>query len=493
MADLADAPTVHGPSGFHRSLRLRDGLVLGITVAAVAMASIGGSVGALGAWGAVALWGLASLVAFAQNHLFAEMAAMFPDKPGGITLYAHEAWQRHGKGVGALAAWGYWMGWSLSLSVFGLTIGGLVQAEWFPHATWSFSDGAIQVGLVQLIAAGTLILTWLLNLLGTKGVLATNYVVFAFLLIAFAAFIIGPFAAGDWRASNLHWAVSLPGHTLGGLHLAIVWLWLMGWTVASTELGATFAPEMRDPHREVPKVLRWTSLFVLVVVALIPLAAAGALGEKGIASNPVGFYAAEVTKVIGPLGGVVIALVCAALFISMSVGTADGSRALYGMARDGLTLPVLNHLNRHRMPARAMTLDLVVNMILVFFVGNVLGVIFASNVGYFIAILFALTGFLLLRHERPDAPRPLRLGAWAVPAAVLLSLYTVVLLVVGALSPKLAGYGGIKEQLIGVGLLVLGLIGYGAARLQHNRTPAQAPAPIAVTGAGAMPADAEAH
>jgi amino acid transporter len=480
---MADAlkPVAESTHGFHRTLRLRDGLILGITVAAVAMASIGGSVGALGAWGAVVLWAVACGVAFVQNHLFAEMASMFPDKPGGITLYAHEAWKRYGSSFGALAAWGYWMGWSLSLSVFGLTIGGLVQAQWLPHATWAFSDGAIQVGLPQLIATGLLVATWALNLLGTKGVLATNYVVLACLMVAFAVFIAGPFVAGDWHASGLHWSLGLPGQSLGGWRLAIVWLWLMGWTVASTELGATFTPEMRDPHREVPRVLRWTALFVLVVVALIPLAAAGSIGEKAVAANPVGFYATEVSKVIGPLGGLIIAVVCAALFISMSVGTADGSRALYGMARDGLTVPFLATLNRHRMPARAMTLDLVVNLVLVFFIGNVLGVIFASNVGYFIALLFAIIGFLLLRRDQAKAVRPMRLGRWAVPVAVVLSVYTVVLLIVGAFSPGLAGYGGLKEQLTGLGLLVLGLIGYAITRALRTRT-AISPGPLPVPG-----------
>jgi amino acid transporter len=491
MADALKAVAEAGTQGFHRTLRLGDGFVLGITVAAVAMASIGGSVGALGAWGAVALWAVACIVALVQNHLFAEMASMFPDKPGGITLYAHEAWQRYGKSFGALAAWGYWMGWSLSLAVFGLTIGALVQSEWFPHATWTFSDGAIRVGLPQLIAAGLLLATWALNLLGMRGVLATNYAVLACLVVAFMLFIAGPFAAGDWHASGLHWSIGLAGQSLGGWRLAIVWLWLMGWTVASTELGATFTPEMRDPHRQVPRVLRWTALFVLVVVVLLPLSAAGSIGEKAIAGNPVGFYATEVGTVIGPLGGLVIAVVCAALFISMSVGTADGSRALYGMARDRLTVPFLGVLNRHRMPARAMTLDLVVNLVLVFFVGNVLGVIFASNVGYFIAILFAVTGFILLRRDRPTAARPLRLGGWAIPVAVLLSLYTAVLLLVGAFSPGLAGYGGLKEQLTGLGLLVLGLIGYGITRARDTRSgvsPARPPAPDAVPNSPDRPA-----
>jgi hypothetical protein len=45
------------PSGkFVRTLKLRDGFALGLTVSAVALASIGGCVATLGAWAAAALW-----------------------------------------------------------------------------------------------------------------------------------------------------------------------------------------------------------------------------------------------------------------------------------------------------------------------------------------------------------------------------------------------------------------------------------------------------
>jgi amino acid transporter len=111
-------------------------------------------------------------------------------------------------------------------------------------------------------------------------------------------------------------------------------------------------------------------------------------------------------------------------------------------------------------------------------------VIFASNVGYFIALLFAVTGFILLRRDQPETTRPLRLGGWAVPVAIVLSVYTVVLLLVGALSPGLAGYGGLKEQLTGLGLLMLGLIGYAVTRTLRSRA-----APFAASSAGDVMAD----
>src|SRR5690606_30751261 len=91
--------------------------------------------------------------------------------------------------------------------------------------------------------------------------------------------------------------------------------------------------------------------------------------------------------------------------------------------------------------------------------------IFASNIGYILATVFALSGFILLRRDRPDWPRLIRLKrGWIVIAAVL-TLYNLGLLVIGGLSPAEAGYGGLTEQLIGAGVLVLSLVLFAYRRI----------------------------
>jgi amino acid transporter len=140
------------------------------------------------------------------------------------------------------------------------------------------------------------------------------------------------------------------------------------------------------------------------------------------------------------------------------------------MASEGMTIKQLDHLNKHNVPARAMTFDLVVNLALVFFVGSTLGVLFASNLGYFVAICFALVGFVLLRRDRPNAHRPIRLGKTWVPVALVLAAFNLVLAVVGVLSPSVTGYGGIKETLIGVFLLAVSLVLYAVRRYGQDRS-----------------------
>ena len=56
-----------------------------------------------------------------------------------------------------------------------------------------------------------------------------------------------------------------------------------------------------------------------------------------------------------------------------------------------------------------MTVDMVVNILLVLFIGNIFGILAASNLGYVLAHMFALSGFVLLRRDRPNWPRPIKL------------------------------------------------------------------------------------
>src|ERR1700759_266794 len=110
------------------------------------------------------------------------------------------------------------------------------------------------------------------------------------------------------------------------------------------------------------------------------------------------------------------------------------------------------------MPARAMTMDLVVNIALVLFIKSNLAILYMSNIGYVLAHVFALSGFLLLRRDRPNWPRPIKVGTAWLPIAAFLCVLNFVFLVVGALAPKLNGYGTWTDFWIGIGILVGSLL-----------------------------------
>ena len=116
--------------------------------------SLGFTLATIGAWGSVLLWGISAAVGLLQNWIYSETAAMFPDKPGGISLYAHEGWRSRFTLFGPIGAFGYWIGWSVVLSFFGNIVGALIVAEWFPSQATKvyFNLGFADFGLAQLIA-----------------------------------------------------------------------------------------------------------------------------------------------------------------------------------------------------------------------------------------------------------------------------------------------------------------------------------------------------
>ncbi|HEU5224542.1 MAG TPA: amino acid permease, partial [Actinomycetota bacterium] len=175
------------------------------------------------------------------------------------------------------------------------------------------------------------------------------------------------------------------------------------------------------------------------------------------------------------LGSIAIISLLASLVLSMNSATADGGRALYGIARDDMTIKWLYHLNRFHVPARGMTVDLIVNTGFILLMGaNNLAILYLSNIGYVFAHVLALSGFLLLRRDRPNWPRPIKVGPAWVPIAGLLALFNLVLVIYGVSQQDLAAYVGFYEFtgfpfFVGVGILLLSVLLFFYRRAVQDR------------------------
>jgi amino acid transporter len=449
-----------------KSLRWWDGFVIALCNPGFLIASLGFSMGALGTWGAVLLWAISAGVGMLQTWIYAETASMFPDKPGGISLYAHEGWRGRFSLAGPIGAFGYWIGWSVVLSIFGRVIGDLIQAQWFPKATWTwFSIGSVHVGLPHIIAIGCIFLVWLLNVFGIRPAVWISYITGAGLMVPLAIFIVVPYLTGHWHSSNMTWAL----HGFGGFKLAMVYLFLMAWSAYAAEVCATFAPEYRDTRRDTTIALRSAGMFTLLVFLLFPLGLGGVTGAPTTGAEGQ-FYVPALAKIVGSgPAGVIIVLLIGSLFLSMISSTADGARALYGIARDDMTVKQLYHLNRFHVPARAMTVDLIVNVLLVLLISSNLAILYLSNIGYVLAHFLALTGFLLLRRDRPNWPRPIKVGPIWLGIAAVLAVFNAVLIAFGIANPSLAGYGNRTDMFIGVGVLIGSVLLFFFRRLVQDR------------------------
>jgi len=455
-----------------KSLRWYDGFVIALCNPGFLIGSLGFSVGALGGWGAMCLWGISATIGLLSNWIYSETAAMFPNQSGGISLYAHEGWRRYFSLVGPVATFGYWIGWSVVLSIFGKLIGDLVVSKWFPGQASHvyFSIGKNHIGLTHVIAISLIVAVWLFNILGVKPSLWVGYVTGVLLMFPLVIFMIVPFVSGDFHSANMTWTV---GGQWGGLRVAFVWLFLMCWSAYGIEVCASFAPEYHDTKRDTALALRSAASFSLLVYVILPLGVTGASGVNAINKGPEGqFFTALLNHLVGSgFAGVVLVFLLLSLVLSMNSSTADGGRALYGISRAGMTIKELGVLNRFHVPARAMTVDLIVNVGLVLFVSSNLAILYMSNIGYVFAHVAAMTGFLLLRKDRPDWPRPIRVAPLWLPIAVIIAASNAVFLVVGAGSPKLNGYGTWGDFFIGIGVLAVSIVLYAFRRLVQDRQP----------------------
>ena len=446
-----------------KTLRWYDGFVLALANPGFLLGSLGYSVADLGGWGAMLLWAIVALLAVFLNVIYSELAAMFPEKPGGIALFAHEAWRKYSTLVGPIATFGYWLAWSVVLAIFGILIGQFITGAWFPGEPLGtpfdegyFSTGPVDIGLPHILGTGLIVLVWLFNVLGVRVSVTFQYLAGILLMVPLFVLIVLPYLTGDFESSNLTYKLNDGGLAWGGLQMALVWMWIMTWSAWGVDVCATFAPEYKDTVNDTKLALRSAAVFSLLVYTFLPLGMVGGGGEEAVGAYD---YVGVLTTIVGGATDFMVVVLIASFIISMNTATADGGRALFGIARDGMTIRQLYALNRFGVPARAMTLDMVVNIAFVWFVGNIFGILAASNLGYVLAHFFAITAFILLRRDRPAWPRPIQLSPVWVPIAAVLAAVCAVLTVVGFGWFQIAagGYGGTKEKVIGVGILVIGV------------------------------------
>ncbi|MFJ6987435.1 MULTISPECIES: APC family permease [unclassified Streptomyces] len=481
QSPLPSEPTAQpdGQAALPKKMRWYDGFAMSLTMPAALIASLGASIGGLGAWGAIALWAASMVLATATNWIYTELAAMFPESSGGIAHYAAEGWKKRAPAVGPIAAIGYWFPWTTALAVYAGIIGSLVQAQWFPDQDWTVSLGVTELSFPIVVGLVVIVLLFGAAMIGLHAAMWVVYVTGGLLLIPLAVFMVVPFLKGDWSASGLHWNL----HGMQGLREALVWMYIMAWTSFGVEVCATFAPEYKDTVRDTSRALRAGVLFCLGVFIVLPLSLSGYLGEKTIAAEPTTFYVKAFQDLVGGASDLMVLFIIASLLLIMITGLADGSRVLYAMGREGLTVRQVGVLNRRGVPARALTVALVINVLVLVLLKSPLAIIVTGNLGYILTHLLAVTAFALLRKDRPDAVRPIRLPDFFVPLSYVLALVIAATLVVGATGFSITGYGGYKELSIAGAVLLssIALWLYRTRIQDKNPTPEAtptAPAPV---------------
>ncbi len=475
-----------------KTMRWWDGFVVGLCNPGFLLAGLAGSVDVLGPKWAAIIWFSSSIVGALQAYIYAEPATMFPDKSGGLSMYAKEGWRKYFSLAGPLATFGYWFAWSSVLAIYGGIIGTLLITRFWPNdwiATFTWHIGFFDVYGYRLIGLVCILMCFIFNVRGMRPAVWFSYVTGALMLIPVLSLAIIPFINGDIKNHALNQdfvsaSVSFYGGTPSNFQtvaMLIVWFWVIGWSSYGPEAPASFAPEFVDTKNDTRKALLSAGVLNCFLCLLLPLSLVAELGTGTIAKDTtyIAYLTTALDNTVGTtLGGLFVVFLSAGLLLSMNTATMDGSRALFGMAREGLTVKQLDRLNHFHVPGRAMALDCVLNICLLFFAPSLLFILVAGNIGYVLAHVFALSGVLLLRRDRPDWPRPYKLASYWMPICWACLIINLVATVFGVIWIKYTGYlakgtdvSGYASYAITVGLLALaaGVAGYVIGQHQNGK------------------------
>jgi len=415
-----------------KSLRWYDGFVVALANPGFLIGSLGFSIGALGGWGAMLLWGISMFLGVLQNWIYSETAAMFPDKSGGIALYANEGWKRYFSLVGPVATFGYWFAWSTGavdlrhrrrlsgsdpvvLQVDVDPVGRVGSPDASPlhrHRRDPARLGANMRGIRPTCG-------WAMSPAPSSWCRCSSS----------SSFHIHR----SWSSGNMHLTIN---GAWGGWQLALVWLYIMG----CLRTALRRAPPSPPVQGHAAGHQHRSQDVGAVLAGGLPPAAARHIGRHGFRRSgcqPTGFLCRRVREDHRNDRGVrlMVVLLCASLILSMNTATADGFARAVRHRQGGLDdqaaplpeqapCPVPGHDARHGDETRTHPLrrEHAVRS------GR-------RNLGYIAAHVFALTGFLLLRKDRPGWPRPIKLSAIWLPIAGFLAAANLVFIVVGNMYP----------------------------------------------------------
>jgi len=355
------------------------------------------------------IWVTGGLFALCGALTLAEVAGAFP-QTGGVYVYIREAW-------GRLA--GFLFGWAELVLIRAAALGAISTtfAEYMLRVTGRDPGIAPYDSWVHYVAAAAILLTATFNYVGIRwGSLVQNITtiakVGALLLIIVLAFALGLPETGG------HYTPAMPAGSFSlmpfGLALVSV-LWVYdGWADVSFVGG-----EVKDPERNLPRVLVFGTLIIIGLYLLANLAYLAVLPVEEIRRSKL--VAADVAeRVMGTPG---VAFVSIAVMVS-TFGTLNGSvmtgaRVLFATAADGLLFkPIARVHPRFRTPSVAIILEASLGVLFVL-VGTFeqLADAFVTAIVPFYALA---VGSVFVLRRRADYAPPFRVPGYPIVPAIFI-------------------------------------------------------------------------
>ncbi|HXV63846.1 MAG TPA: APC family permease [Vicinamibacteria bacterium] len=363
-------------------------------------------------------WAIIMIFFFLPYGLItAELGAAWPGE-GGLHV-----WVREGLGPrwGSMASWLYWIN----------------MVYWIPPVYLVFAgvfDGMfVESGDVRIQTAIAILLTWLTVLLGLVRLKVSKWIPNLGAIVKVSIFVglgglgLGALATGRPPANEFSLSKMLPQWSDTVAYVPVLLYNALGF-----ELMSSAGSEMREPQRDVPRVILLSGLAIMIVYSLgtlglhlaVPLEKLSIVTGTWDALETLGLQWGGAGQTLVFLLGVGFLYACVANIVTWSLGA---NRVAATAAEEGLLPKALSKLHpRFQTPyvAFAMmglvsTALLVGNALLSSNTVNVFWMSFKlSGVCFLLSYLLMFPSFLALRYRAASTPRPYRMPgglsvAWA--------------------------------------------------------------------------------
>ncbi len=480
LAATADVASSGHSGGLQRQLSWTGAFWIASGVPALVLFSIGqvGSTVGRASW---LVWIVSILFGFVQSFTYAEIAGLFPNKSGGASVYGAIAWVRYGKLFAPLSVWCNWLAWTPVLSIGSGLAAGYVLSILFPATAainnwqltlldlgWLRAGLSLRLNATFFLGAALLLIAFAIQHRGISGAARVQMILGIVALAPLLLLGLVPLLTGEVSVAHLRpllpldraadGSVRLGNWDMHGVTLVAGGLFIAAWSTYGFETAVCYTREFRDPRRDTFKAILYSGLLCIFVFTVLPLTFQGVLGLGRMVTPAVldahgnvvtqavydGILAPDISSGMGvarALAGmihagptvqtVIVVMLVLALTLSIITSMAGSSRTLYQASLDGWLPRFLNHANERGAPTRAMTTDLVFNLVLLM-MSDYTFVLAISNVCYIIFNFMNLNAGWIHRLDRPGWTRPFRAPGWLLGAGAVLSFVNLALLGLGA-------------------------------------------------------------
>ena len=314
----------------------------------------------------------------------AELSAMMPERTGGSPTYAYPAykdrWPRLAKHINGFTAWAYWLGW------FPVAPLNMILASYYLADRFGINTTAGFTPIHTFIAWSTLVIAVIGILLffipAYRGIrfgaaFATVLALLSMIPLTFiaVAWIFNPSVvnfgelAGFKHLDGSSFFAGMSGYNW--LQVYIAYGFLLTWNVIAMEAAACYIGECGNPDHDAKIAMNLEGGYGVFIYTLIPIAFIVVLGSHALSdttlADPKTIFVTFAGKILPGIGGEVLNWIIAfmlivALALSALNAIMGSGRALYQMALDGEFPTFFTKVNEHGVPARAMSLNVIVSL-----------------------------------------------------------------------------------------------------------------------------------